>query len=495
MGYTPNYLGFLQAAPKTSPLERAISGALGTYGDVQKLRQQTAITENLPKQLKAERELQEAKVGEEQARAQYLPTQLKQEEQQRSADLQLKQLLVKAAPADIRAHLTGEHLTNILNEQKAQVGAMGLEQSKESYINSKIAELYQETLKGMGGTDDENAPAPLPDEVAAKQYQNILSKGKKLNYDMSGLPQRWEDAKPYAAALYAHTPDNINIKKFQVAMHEKYLLGRAALDAKGAKDDPVYTAKQIEQNKYDEKYVNEEIPNEAKTAVSSMPMAEDLLRIINQHPDQFGAVVGDVYKSWSTENQKAIFDSSHFIAATMSQMPASALRSFASALKYVQTLKPDPTKNTLGSLRYATQVVHAMMVSELEKQKFINFMADNYGIINKRELEGSWNKFVQSNPYMDKNGHIDPRGLANWSQWFSQNPEAAPHSLRIKRDIQGMMNNAAQVNAQRAPGGQAQQNNTTAATQNAVSTGVISPWLKNSFSGSNTLTSILGGYD
>jgi hypothetical protein len=50
----PNYLGFLQAMPKESPLQRALETGLQTYGDVQKLRQQTMLTEQYPEILKSE---------------------------------------------------------------------------------------------------------------------------------------------------------------------------------------------------------------------------------------------------------------------------------------------------------------------------------------------------------------------------------------------------------------------------------------------------------
>jgi hypothetical protein len=452
---TPDYLGFLREEPTQSPLGAAITGGLETYGDVQRLRQQTMLTAAMPKEIAAEEALQKQAVETGALKEKYLPQQL--ETEQRNRDL-----LLKALPTQLSEQLTTERLNNLINRDKYSASQLGLAELQRGYVDKRLGELYGETIKG------------LPENIRDQQYQAIIKQAKGYGVDTADLPAKWDTSVAGRGAIaYANFPANVALQKYWNDVNKSMLDAYAKAQGKKGIPDATPYQKQWEtdQSNADNKYYNQ-VTDSATRGAEMYGYAKRIMDIYDAHPDQFGAVIGRASSRWATAAQEANFNAINILLDRMQNFPATALRT-TSMQDTFKRAKIDPTKDTLATGRYKAALIASEGLGRMLEADFDRYIRDQYGIRDNQQIQLSWMKFLTAHTEVMPDGRINPENLRNWQQWFMQHPDALPTSIRIKRDIQKMTGATGATGAGR--GGLVTPGVTTPPQAQVTQTGVIPP--------------------
>ncbi len=406
---TPNYLGFLKTAPKEGPLQSAISGAMNTYGDVQKLMQQTELTQALPTQLEQQKKLGEQKLTEgEQAiakgnlEAKYLPQQLEDE-------AQLRHLLVQSYPKDISLKQNAQELENILSGLKVQTGNMGVDQLKDQMRDAELSKIYETGL---------NYKDALPDQLNISK-KKLGSFGIDIPDQIT--PDLWAQAKRAHDTAQAMSPFTQKLTEITL---------KRQVDANIAQ---LKNANNM-QKKFDETTGTDSANWFGKDLPTSVSAADDILRssanlrnVVHKNEWAFG--IGTSRLLYLSDPQReAATDTANLQLDKYATTPG-ASRGSKALLTVVKESKVDRLNDSPETIyRKLNQIDFAGNLIKQESE-FANTLRSKYGIIDKGQLENSWEKFTQSLLPLAKEGKLMPDMAFQWSKYFSEHPEDLPYGV------------------------------------------------------------------
>lgn len=391
---TPNYLGFLQAMPKESPIERGITSAMQGYGDVQKLREQTA-------------------------EAQALPKEIEQKQQYMQGLIDQKQLLLKSMPQALQAKITDQQLTNTLDQQKIVANRMSAQQNQDSYFSSKVASLREAEQSGLDKKHVNN------------QYQRLRKQMIDLGDNPANIPKTYDDrVKSIGDHVLTNSPAAIEARKFSEAMQKQALINKGKLDEKkaaGMQDNPEAKSFMKSEGEANSKYITSVTQGAAATgrAINSL---DSLMAVAQQHPDYFGYVRGKVTGQLTPEGSAALSNAYNVVLNEAQGLKGLATIFRTSTMQKV-LLQAKPRVDQPYGAFIDTIKRHLVEQRSMQEQaKFVNW-AENNGIRNRRQLSTAWTDFMNSAHIVDKQGKYHPENVSSWGNYFANNPDKLPPAL------------------------------------------------------------------
>lgn len=415
MGDTPNFLGFLQEAPKESPLERGIRGALQTYGDVQSLIQQTYKTRAMPKDIEQGQALKGQEIQKGGLELQYLPEQLEQEAKTR-------QLMVDALPKDISLRQSGAGLENAYKGLRNQAESASVDELHNQIAENELAKLYQTKI---------NFPDQLQSQYKASR-KTLIAHGA----DPETLPAELNDDILDRAHMSYSTQQDKALLPLKNELAKIALQNKGKVDAEAAKQA---SAQQFsidkDTQKASTKFFEEELPSSSGIGFDTQQTAQDMRRQVQKHEWVYSTspltggllALGAKYKMPSV-NQAAA-DSAELQLAKLAATPG-ASRGTKALLNKVAESKVsiyDPPEAIYNKLdKFETAGIIAS-----EYSNFANLMKQN-GIISKGQIQNSWDKFIEARTYIDKDGKYHPGESRNWRKYYQQHPDDLPEGIKQK---------------------------------------------------------------
>jgi hypothetical protein len=417
---TPNYLGFLQATPKGSPLQAGLEAAFQGYGDVQKLMQTTYQTRAMPKAIEQEQTLEQQKIDKGALEAKYLPTQLEQEQTGRQQEIDTKQLLLKALPAEIRNKISAEQLENAIRGQTIKANNMSAQQNQDVYFSNKIATLRDLEQRGMS-TDDVNS-----------QYQNIRKQMISLGENPNSIPKTYDDTvKSIGDSALLNSPSAIEKRKFDEELAKQSLINKGKIDeqkAKGLGDDPGYKSFQTTEGKADSEYASS-VNTASTTSGQAYTALNSLYSLASQHPEYFGVASGKVSKGLTDIGNRALTTAYDVVLKEAQTEMKGASTAFRTTTMQKILLQGKPSVDQPYGAFLETIKRHLAEQGEaMQQAKFVNW-AENQGVRNRLQLENAWQDFRENSGVVDAKGNYHPEVIGNWAQYFNDHPDRLPPAL------------------------------------------------------------------
>jgi hypothetical protein len=371
--------------------------------------QQTYLTRALPTEIAQQQTLGQQKITEGQqaitkgdVEAKYYPGQLEDE-------AQLRHLLVQSYPKDISLKQNQEELENILSGLKIQTAKMGIDQMKDQMRDTELAKIYETGI---------NYKDALPNQL------NISK--KKLSAFGIDLPDQitpdlWAQAKQAHDTAQAMSP----FAQKLVEMNLKGQIDTNIAQVKKTNDEQKKFNDTMQTNSAN--WFTKDLPASVDASDDILRASADLRNDVNKNNWAFGPIASRTF-FLSDPQRQAATDTANLQLEKYATTPG-ASRGSKALLTVVKESKvdryndsPEVINNKLDQIDFAGNLVK-------QENDFANLMRTKYGIIDKGQIENSWEKFTQSLMPLAKSSKLKPDMAFMWSKYFSEHPEDLPHGL------------------------------------------------------------------